>query len=196
MAFPSVPASSQTALPERISPQEAAKRIEACGVGPVTIRFDDLLQSHVLTISNAASSSDEQLHCIDRAASYHDVELPAPVQVRFDAIRQKRWSAYAVAEARSWLTQRGLLDKVPTFVPGKTDETAFARQLEELCGPTARGAFQSSYGPHVISPEWIMGLGMPPKAKNQEALTCLLNVTTIAGFSVGFIGNEAYADEK
>lgn len=196
MAIPSMSANSQTPPIERVTPEDAAKRIEACGVGPVTIRFDDLLQSHVLTIANAASASDLQLQCIDSAASYHDVELPAAVQVRFNAIREARWSSFALTEARSWLSQRGLLDRVPTFVPGKTDDAAFARQLEELCGPTARGAFQSTYGPHVISPEWIMALGMPPKHKNQEALTCLLNVTRVAGFSIGFIGNEAYADEK
>lgn len=192
MALPSMPASGNPPHPERVSPEDAAKRIESCGVGPVSIRFDDLLRSHVLTVANVTSVSDEQLQCIDRAASYHDVELPASVQERFKTIREARWSAFALAEARSWLAQRGLLDRVPTFVSGKTDDAAFARQLEDLCGPAARGAFQSQYGPHAISPDWIMGLGI----KNQEALTCLLNVTQVAGFSIGFIGNEAYSDKS
>lgn len=143
-------------------------------------------------VASATSATEGQLACIDRAASYYDVELPPNIQKRFNAIREARWSAVFLAEARKWLSARGLLERVPKFIPGMTDEAAFAREVEKLCGPNAQGAFQSKYGFHALSPDWIGKLGMPPQPKGEEAFSCLLNVTTVAGFEIGFIGNEAY----
>ena len=96
------------------------------------------------------------------------------------------------AEAREWLSKRGLLDRVPKYVAGTTDDAAFTNAVELLCGPRTKGAFQSQYGSHALSPEWIKALGLPLKNEDMEAMSCLLNVTTVAGYSVGFIGNEAY----
>ena len=96
------------------------------------------------------------------------------------------------AEAIEWLSKRGLLDRVPKYVLGTTNDAAFTQAVEQLCGPRTNGAFQSQYGSHALSPEWIKGLGLPPKDEDMEAMSCLLNVTTVAGYSVGFIGNEAY----
>lgn len=177
---------------ERITPEVAVERVAKCGFGPVTIRYEDWLQSHILKVANASSATEEQLVCIDRAASYYDVELPPNVQPRFNAIREARWSAVFLAEARQWLSTRGLLGKVPKYVEGTTDEATFTREVEKLCGPRAQGAFQSQYGFHALSPDWAKKLGMPPKAEEHEAFSCLMNVTTVAGFNVGFIGNEAY----
>ena len=196
MALFSTSASGQSLPFERLTPEEAAKRIEGCGVGPVTIRFDDLLQSHVLTVAGADAASDEQLKCIEQAASYHDVESPSAIQPKFNAMRAERWSAFALADAKEWLRKRGLLERVPTYTPGETNDVVFAREVETLCGPIARGAFESEYGPHVLDPDWIKGLGLPPKREGAEALSCLLTVTQVAGYEVGFIGNEAYTEDK
>ena len=46
--------------------------------------------------------------------------------------------------------------------------------------------------PHALSPEWIRKQGLPLKDEDMDAMSCLLNVTTVAGYQVGFIGNEAY----
>lgn len=178
---------------ERFTPEMAVERAAKCGLGPATIRYEDELQSDILSVPNAASATDSQLSCLDSATGFGIfVELPASLQPRFDAVREARAAAMMRAEAREWLSKRGLLERVPKYLPGTTDEAAFTRAVEHLCGPRTKGAFQSQYGPHALSPEWIQNLGLPPKDEDMEAMSCLLNVTTVAGFSVGFIGNEAY----
>jgi hypothetical protein len=181
---------------ERITPEVAAERVARCGLGPVTIRYEDELQSHILTVANAASATESQLACLDKATGWYDVELPTTVQPRFDAIREARASAIMAEEARKWLSARGLLARVPKYVRGTTNEAAFTREVETLCGPRAKGAFQSQHGFHALSPDWAKGMGLPPSPEVQEAFACLLNVTTVAGFEVGFIGNEAYDTRK
>ena len=95
-------------------------------------------------------------------------------------------------EAREWLSKRGLLERVPKCIAGTTDDVVFTREVEQLCGHQTKGAFQSQYGQHALSPEWIRSLGLPPKDEDMEAMSCLLNVTAVAGYEVGIIGNEAY----
>ena len=178
---------------ERVTPEMAIERAAQCGLGRASIRYEDELQSHILSVPGATSATEAQLTCLDNATGFGiDVELPPSVQPLFYAIRGARASALMKAEAREWLSKRGLLDLVPKYVPGKTDEGAFTREVERLCGPRTKGAFQSQYGPHALSPEWVKNLGLPPKDEDMEAMSCLLNVTSVAGFEMGFIGNEAY----
>lgn len=178
---------------ERITPEVAAERAAQCGVGTVTFRYEEELQSDILTISGATAATDEQLACVDKAAGWGIfVELSPDLQRRFDAIREARASALAVADARSWLSARGLLDRVPKYVEGSTDDAVFVQQVEQLCGPKAKGAFKFQYGRYVLNPEWADKMGMPPKSEDSDALTCLSHVTTIAGFKFWIIGNEAY----
>jgi len=180
---------------ERISPQIAVERATQCGLGPATVRYEDELQSDILTVANVASASDSQLACLDKAAGWGIfVELSPDLQPRFDAIRGARASAMMFEEAREWLSARGLLAQVPKYVPGTTDEAAFTRDVEQLCGPQAKGAFQSQYGFHAMSPEWAQKMGMPPKSEYFDVFACLTNVMTVAGFKVMFIGNEAPAN--
>ena len=178
---------------ERITPEMAVERAAKCGLGPVTVRYEDELQSDILSVPHAGSVTETQLSCLDNATGFGIfVELPSSVQPRFDAVREARASVRMRAEAREWLSKRGLLERVPKYVAGTTDEAAFTREVEHLCGPQTKGAFQSQYGPRALSPEWIKKLGLPPKDEGMDAMSCLLNVTTVAGYQVGFIGNEAY----
>ena len=178
---------------ERITAEMAVERAGKCGLGPVTIRYEDELQSDILSVPHAASATENQLRCLDDATGFGIfVELPPTIQPRFDGIREARASVLMKAEARDWLAKRGLLQRVPKYVAGTTDEAAFTREVEHICGPQAKGAFQSRYGPHTLSPEWIKKLGLPPKGEDMEAMSCLLNIMTIAGYQLGFIGNEAY----
>jgi hypothetical protein len=180
---------------ERITPEIAAEKAAQCGAGPVTLRYEDDLQEHILTIAGATSATDAQLACIDQSTGWYTVELPQNVQPRFDAIREARASALALEEARRWLSARGLLDRVPKYVEGATDDAAFAAQIEQLCGPRAKGAFQSQYGRHALSPDWMKKMGMPPKSEDLDVFTCLTHVATVAGFKLWFIGNEAYVQQ-
>lgn len=179
---------------EQITPKVAAERISQCGLGEVSIRYEEVLQAEVLTVAGATSVSDEQLACADKAASYYDLELPPAVQPRYDSIRDARLSAYFLKEAQAWLTERGLLERVPKYQAGVTDDEAFTPQVETLCGPRAKGAFQSQYGFHAISPDWVQR-NLAPFEEGAEVLACLMNVARVAGFDIGFIGNEAASNE-
>jgi len=180
-----------------VTPEAAVERATKCGFDPVTIRYEDELQSHVLTVATARTATDSQLACLDRSVSWgYFVELAPDVQPRFDAIRGARASAIMAQQARNWLAERKLLSRVPNYAPGATDEAAFTREVETLCGPKATGAFQSQYGFHTLNPDWIKKVGLSVKVEDTDVLSCLMNVTTLAGFEVGFIGNEAYAPEE
>jgi len=181
---------------ERVRPEVAAKRISDCGLGPVTIRFDELLQSEILTAASASAVTDEQLACADKAASHYDLELPPGVQARYDAIRAKRLSAHFLAEARAWLSARGLLERVPHYQAGVTDDADFTRAVEDLCGPRAKGVFQSQYGFHAISPDWMKRSLGPLDEEGSEVLACIMNVTRVAGYEVHLIGNMAPAEKQ
>ncbi len=182
---------------ERITPEVAAERAAKCGLGSVTIRYEDELQSHILMVANAAPANESQLACVDKAVGWGVfVELPSNVQPQFDAIREARASAIMLEEARKWLSARGLLERVPKYVQGTTDEAGFTGEVERLCGPRAQGAFQSQYGFHALSPDWVQKMQLPPKPEDEEVFSCLSNVTTVAGFKLGFIGNEAHVTAK
>lgn len=172
----------------------AAQRVSACGLGPVATRYDEELQEDILTAGEIKIATDEQLACADKAAGYYDLELPPSIQPRFEAIREARWSAVFLKQAHSWLAARGLLNRIPKYQQGATNEAVFTREVEHLCGPRAKGAFQSKYGFHAVSPDWVIHKLRPTAASN-DVLACLMNVTAVAGFKIGFIGNE-YVPKK
>ena len=172
---------------DRMTPQIAAARVARCGVGPVAIRPEPDLQEDVLVATGSPSVSDEQLACIDKAASFYDVELAPAVQLRFDAIREARATAIVNEQARRWLAVHKLLDRLPRYERGVTSDAIFSRQVEALCH--ARGALQSSYGHHTLSPDWTRRQfkdGRP----NDGPFACLINVTVATGYEIGFVGNE------
>jgi hypothetical protein len=174
---------------DRISPQVAARRVAACGVGAVTVRYDAELDEEVLLVKTT-TVSDAQLNCMDKASSFYDVELPLSVKSRFDAIRDARFAALAAAASRKWLKAHDLLDRLPKYEAGVTDDKSFAREIEKLCN--ADGAFQSQYGPNTLNPEWIKQNALSGRP-DSGPMACLLNVTYATGFKIGFIGNERAA---
>lgn len=190
---------TSSALPavERITPQEAAKRVSHCGLGPVTTHYEPDLQEDILIAKNAQSATDDQLTCAYKVVGfYYTLNLPPNVQLRFDAMLRAAADVRARAQAHEWLYARRLLNRVPKYQAGVTDDGAFTRQVEALCGPQAKGAFQSKYGFHALSPEWARQLRIPPKRKGMETLSCLMNATAFAGFTFGFIGNQVLAPLK
>lgn len=174
---------------ERITPQEAAKRVSQCGLGSVTTHYVRDFEEDVLVASSAQSVTDEQLACAYKVVGfYYTLELPPNVQPRFDALLGAKADVWMKSQAHEWLSARGLLNRVPKYQKGVTDDRVFARQVEVLCGKQAKGAFQSKYGLHALSPHWVARQLSPP-GRGNEALSCLINVTTEAGYGFGFIGN-------
>ena len=187
-------AAPSSSLPtvERITPQEAAKRVSQCGLGFVTTHYERDLQEDVLVASGAQSATDDQLACAYKVVRfYYTLELPPNVQPRFDAMREAKAEVWMKAQAHDWLSARGLLNRVPKYRRGVTDDGVFTREVEALCGPQAKGAFGSKYGRHVLSPRWIKKVELPPSAHDTNAMSCIF-VTAFAGFELGFIGNEYY----
>ena len=177
------------------SPEIASRNIVQCGARAVEVRYDDDLdelsgfsQSPTLIVQGA---TEEQLPCIDRAVGFYDVELPPELQKGFDAIRLAQYMTAYRERAAASLSARGLLDKVPRFRAGEMDEVTFSRQLEAVCGPAAAEALQSSYGPHVISPEWASKLRLPTGLDEEDAISCLLAAASTADFELNLIGNES-----
>ena len=176
---------------ERITAPEAVKRLTQCNLGPVTVRYDADLDEDVLIVKEIKSATDEQLGCADKAVSFYTLQLPSNIQTRYDAMRKARLSGVFQSQARAWLSARGLLDQVPKYQEGVTNDAVFTRQIEALCGPRAKGAFQSKLGFHAVSPDWAMhNLNLPDEGG--DALTCLMSVGAVAGFRFGFIGNGYY----
>ena len=175
---------------DRITAQEAADRFGKCGLGPVTIRWNDpdTGGEDILVATEVTSATDDQLRCAEKAISYYTVELPSEIQNRYQALRAERLAPVLQARARSWLSARNLLSRLPKYQKGATNDAAFTRQIERLCGRTATGAFQSRFGFHALSPEWAKrGL---TSNEGRDTFACLMNAATAAGFDFGFIGNE------
>lgn len=92
------------------------------------------------------------------------------------------------AQARAWLADRNLLDRVPAYVRGTSDDSMTARRFEKLCGRHARGAFDRR-DVHVFSEQWLTRKFDPTEPDQLEAFTCLLSVAQFTGFEIGFVGN-------
>ncbi|MGN6375629.1 MAG: hypothetical protein ACTHMG_08745 [Sphingomonas sp.] len=176
---------------DRITPQVAAERVKRCGAGSVTVKSDTEIDADVLVIAVGGSVTDEQLACIDKAASLYDVQLPTSIQPRFDAIRKAYAAAAMAAEGRKWLSDHKLLDRLPDYVPGVTRDSDFAHKIEDLC--KARGALSSRYGFHAVNPDWVV---KNSRFKSDGPFACLLNATWATGYQLGFIGKEAYAPKR
>lgn len=118
------PASTPLDVFERITAQEAAERFTECGLGPVTIRWNDPDSGgeDILVATAVKSATDEQLRCADKAVSYYTLELRPEIQRRFEVLREARLAPVFLAQARSWLSARGLLNRVPEYREGETDD--------------------------------------------------------------------------
>ncbi len=171
---------------DQITPKVAAARIVRCGVGPVTVRSNEAIEEDVLVVVAKGTITDEQIACIATAASFYDVELPRDAQARLDAITKAKSAELVKAEGRRWLTTHHLLEKLPQYEAGVTDDDSFARSVEEICG--ARGALHSQFGVHALNPAWANQQQGPPEEDGPFA--CVINAALASGFEFAFIGNE------
>lgn len=116
--------------------QEVRQRIGACGFAAnmVQVEYQDLLQDHEVTISTKARElHEEQYACLAALVA----ETGWIVTLADETARSRFWEAtqrVARVAARRRLSERGLLDRLPTYDPGRQDLAAYARAVEELCG--------------------------------------------------------------
>lgn len=169
--------------PEGVSSREAAESSSACGLGPVSTRYDENILTDVLVGKPQGAPTDKELACVDEAAGYYNVELPQSVQKRFDRIREKRLDRQLTADALNELSANNLADHVPRYQKGVTKDADFARQVEGLCGPGAKGAINTEGTAPTLSDDWVERMLQPP-ALGQPEFACVLNVSRAAGLDL------------
>jgi hypothetical protein len=172
-----------------VKPEVAAEQLKACGFAHVAVRDDRELQEDVLVVTGINQASERQLRCAAEVSlsSITYVEFPEPMNQQYWQLYSRMEQERDRRDARAWLERRGLLAKLPTYVKGKTDDLQFARRLEGLCGPKAKGAFVRDQGMMTMKTGTI-----EHPAFNNETFMCLMNVSSAAGLRWGFVGNEYY----
>lgn len=188
VGFISEPPSTAPKPIELVTPDVAASRVAACGFSTVRPRFDDLLQEDVIEVAGVISASDEQLRCAALASlsSHYYVVFPDTVERTYQPLYWRLAREQGKADARAWLEKRGLLSRLPMFDPQRSDENAFARALETLCGPKAAGTLQPMKGMATFKSDALASGRL-----DDETLWCLTNAAEASGYPLGFIGNEA-----
>ena len=173
---------------------EAERRLAACGLVDVEARYDDQIQDHVLHVEDSAPP-DESLACAADVSSVtgYWIELPENSRDAYFAHYRRVSRQRSQEWARERLTQQGLLAAAPVYVPGETDDKEFADRLESLCGDAAKGALQSEFGPHAISPAWAQSRD-GKLDETAEVMMCLMTYAAAAGYEMHFIGNGKAAE--
>lgn len=124
----------------RVWPGLAAERVRACGLSNVTLAYERKLDAYVVVVSGTQALSDDHLSCAARVSLDTDYTIifPASLSQRYDQIYWPMAEEAGRRQARAWLAKRGL--KLPPYAKG-TDQLSYARKLERMCGPKAKGAF-------------------------------------------------------
>ena len=177
----------------RVWPGVAAGWVRACGFGDVELSFDGTLQEYVIHVRASASASDEQLSCAAKASLNSDqyVDFPEPVNRRYQQLYWPLAEETGKGEARAWLARHGLLTKLPHYVRGETNDFAFARKVEHMCGPAAKGAFAVEDGLIVLKEA-----KSTRRQLKSETFACLTNALWASGLPLGFSGNEYYPSSE
>jgi hypothetical protein len=196
LLFLSGVAAQASALPAPVPTEVAADRVRACGFDQVSVKEDDTLQEEVVEVSGASAVPESKMRCAVQVSldTVRYVIFPEPANAAYWCLysqmeekspRAAAASAWMQDNAREWLRQRGLLAKVPKYVKWKDDNLRFARRLENVCGPKAKGAFRSFHG-HVDL--WPGPAGKPPV--DFSTVECLISAAALSGMPFGFVGNE------
>ena len=183
---------AQAAMPDE-SPEAAPRvvlaRVAACGVKPrdARIRVDDMLQEAVVDIRPATAPPDAQLACLARASAETRWFLifDAATQARFEPLYYVASQVAARTRARGWVAAHGLASRVPHYRQGHDDPAIVVAKIEQLCAIPA-GRFRGTADEMALQGEALL---------SDAQLICAVNVATVAGLPVGFIGNAAEAPD-
>lgn len=179
---------------------EAKQAIIQCGVDTqkVTAAFERELQEDVIWIDGRTQFSDHMLACVARASmkTLHYVYFRN--QVTNARYQKTYWRLSTVADvenARLWLSNRGLLSKLPVPQPSEL-APEYAAQLETFCG-LDRGALLVAFNEHTITfdPEKL-----GKRTATDDQVLCIINAGAAADLPshdlfFGFIGNAAYSEK-
>jgi hypothetical protein len=160
----------------RIWPGLAAERVKACGFSNVTLAYERKLDAYVVVVSATQPPSDDQLRCAAKASLDTDYTIDFPVSVsgRYDQIYWPIAEEAGRQQARAWLAKRGL--RLPPYAKG-SDQLAYARKLEHMCGPRAKGAF--------VIEDGVVTLRSGAEQLNPATFDCLANALWASGLPTG-----------
>jgi hypothetical protein len=194
--LPAAPVSSSKPPIVLVKPQEAAARIAACGFKDVRPKFDEALQEDVVEVLDKSSVTPEQMRCAAEVSldSRYYVVFPTPLYEAYERLFWRMSEMRNIAEGEAWLAERGLLSRLPRYDQKRSNEGAFAHSLELLCGPKATGTLQPIGGRGTFK-KGALGTvekgGLTDGKLDDETITCLLHASTVSGYRIGIIGNEA-----
>ncbi|WP_420144590.1 hypothetical protein [Sphingobium sp.] len=185
-----IPANPLDIHVELVKPEVAVAQVAACGMKNVRSKLDDTLQEDVIEVGDV-SASEEQLRCVARASlvSSYYVVFPLSVERGYQTVYQRMSNEKDKADAKAWLEKRGLLSRLPTYDPKHSDEVAFVRELEAMCGPNATGTIKTMHGMGTFE-----GDAVSSGKLNDGTFWCLINGAAASGYPFGFIGNEQYGE--
>ena len=174
------PQAGQAAL-GRVWPGLAAERVRACGFSNVTLAYERKLDAYVVAVSGVQAPSDGQLRCAAKVSLDTDytITFPASVSPRYDQVYWPMADEAGRQQARAWLAKRGL--KLPRYAKG-SDQLSYARRLERMCGPRARGAY-------VIQDGFVTLKGGSERL-DPATFDCLANGLWASGLPTGLMGRD------
>jgi hypothetical protein len=171
----------------RVWPGSAAQRVRACGFRNVALWYDRNLDEYAVVVSGSDQASDQQLSCAAKASldTDYSVDLPGPLTERYERLYWPMAEDAARRHAREWLAARGLLARLPRYDKGRTEALAYARKLERMCGPRARGALRMDEG-------YVTVTTGPGAGRELDGATfdCLSNALWASGLPTGLVGSD------
>lgn len=190
------PASALKVPIELVKPEVTVARVEACGFKNVEAVADETLQEHVVNVIDASPASPEQLRCVALVSldTHYYVTFPMPLEQTYQKLYRDLSDERGRVDARAWLESRGLLSRLPTYDPNRSDETTFVGALETMCGPRAAGTLVPVGGMATFKKgalPSLEGSGYSEGTLDNETFLCLHNAAVASGYALGFIGNAA-----
>jgi hypothetical protein len=168
--------------------EQVVEELTACGLkrAGLSVRFDDVLQHFVVTISAKAQANSEQFKCIESTSVRHEVKFEdEALEKAYWAPISARLRKESLASARAHLQKRGLLEGLPT-IESAGGLAAFLPALEEHCGFAAGSALRI-----IGTDEVQLFANFPHDEASLQKSSCVLSGLMLAGISkFGFLGNE------
>lgn len=175
-----------------------ADQIAHCGIAldQISVRHEDVMQDDVATIATpAAALTTPQLSCLaalsmsGRVFAFSD---PA-AQKRFDPLVEAASRKAAIVEARQWLTDHGLIDRLPIYDPKRQPLAQFSVSLEALCD-VMPGTRLRAHGNTML--ELLPPANFDMSDVELTRFQCTISASIAADprglYTVGFIGNEQF----
>ena len=172
--------------------------VVSCGVARsgLSLRYEELYQSDVLSIAASGGATDKMFECI-RAATWAraTVEFEEPeIGARYQAYDEAESGALMKAMAQEKLRKAGKVSTLPIYSAGRP-LSEYLNSLEAFCGLEPGSAFEVMGPDSFTYKRDFLTIPVKPGA---ECLTDAVMASNLEehGMRLGFIGNEAVEERK